>query len=338
MVHSADRILWADHVKAFAIWLMVLAHLGMHNAYWETVIYSFHMPVFFFISGYFDKGKEFSLALLKKSAKSLIVPYFFFSICAFSICWVSPYLHPELYHHGSIPQSFLKAFVGLFLMEDQVRSYAFMPLGPLWFLVSLFWVRVFFAMGCSLWRGRKFLLILFGIILCLIFVYRFPFFSLDSACLSLPIYLAGYLCKKFDLFRFINRNWRGCLIACICVVYVVLVSEWNGSVSVDGCVYGDSLLMFFVNSLIGSVACIAVFKILNIRCSYLSKIGGSTITILGTHFYIRIAGYVAGVLLLSISPSSPPLWYPFLLSFIAIPVGVVVHSWLLKKCPNLLGK
>lgn len=333
-----ERIFWADHVKAFAIWLMVLCHFGMNNEYWETVICSFHMPIFFFLSGYFEKGREYSHAILKRTARALLVPYFFFSVCAFSICWVSPLLHPELYHHGSISDSFVKAFVGMFLMEDQVRSYAFMPMGALWFLVALFWVRVFFSIGCTLWRAHRLFLLPFTVLLLLIFLFRFPFFSLDSACLALPIYFAGYLCHRQDILRLVGRNLVGLVFTLAGISYILFVSVHNGYVSMDGCLYGDSLLMFYVNAIVGSLSCIAFFKLLSIKSLYLNRIGASTITILGTHTYFGKVGYVIGVLLLSISPSTPPVWFPFLLSVIAVPVGGGIHSWLSRKYPFVLGK
>lgn len=333
-----DRLLWADHVKAFSIWLMVLCHFGMHNEYWETVIYSFHMPVFFFISGYFDKGIEFGWGVLKKSFKSLIVPYFFFSICSFSICWISPYIHPEIYHNGTIPESFLKAFVGMFLMEDQVRSYAFMPLGPLWFLVSLCWVRVFFSIGCSIMKRNGFYMLPFGLILFLLFWYRFPWFSLDSACLALPVYVMGYLCNRYALLRNVGSNLTGSVFALCSILYVLFVSVHNGRVDVDGCVYGDSLAMFYINALIGSLACIAVFRLLNIKSQYLGSIGVSTITILGTHAYFGRVGIVIGVLFLSIIPGNIQVWFSFLWSIIAICLGKRIHQWLFCKYPALIGK
>lgn len=50
------REVWADYVKALAIFLMVLGHFNLNSEASEQFIYMFHMPVFFLISGYFDKG------------------------------------------------------------------------------------------------------------------------------------------------------------------------------------------------------------------------------------------------------------------------------------------
>lgn len=44
------RILWIDNVRAAAMIAVILGH--MHVKSWEQIwIYSFHMPIFFMISG-----------------------------------------------------------------------------------------------------------------------------------------------------------------------------------------------------------------------------------------------------------------------------------------------
>jgi fucose 4-O-acetylase-like acetyltransferase len=70
-----NRINWIDIAKGIGIFLVVLGHTGIpvKLSYW---IYSFHMPLFFFISGMcFDisKYQSFKSILLKKS-KTLLLP------------------------------------------------------------------------------------------------------------------------------------------------------------------------------------------------------------------------------------------------------------------------
>ena len=66
----------ADIVKGICIILMLLGHCGF---LYYNLIYLFHMPVFFILSGYFVsenqwKDKQSYLHLLKKRIKSLYVP------------------------------------------------------------------------------------------------------------------------------------------------------------------------------------------------------------------------------------------------------------------------
>ena len=56
---SNKRILYFDALKFFAIWLVVLGHYlqeidcGSVGSYTNQVIYTFHMPLFIMISGFF---------------------------------------------------------------------------------------------------------------------------------------------------------------------------------------------------------------------------------------------------------------------------------------------
>lgn len=53
---SRNRISYIDQLKGIAIFLVVLGHVIEHNAgrdnFLWTLIYSFHMPLFMFVSGY----------------------------------------------------------------------------------------------------------------------------------------------------------------------------------------------------------------------------------------------------------------------------------------------
>lgn len=332
------RILWADQAKALAIWLMVICHFGLPYPDIVNFIYIFHMPLFFFISGYFDKGTSLNLTYVKKCFKALIVPYFFFSICAFSICWVSPYLHPELYNNDGLPKTFLKAFVGMFLMEDRVRPYAFMPLGPLWFLVALFEVKILFSLMIKIWRFKK-VGILVPIALCgLLFCHKFPYFSLDSACMALPIYFVGYICRKYNIIENVSQRWIAGLIWLAGLIYLIVIGLQNGRIDMDGAQYGNHLSMFYVNAIVGSISVVFLFKSLNINWGGLECIGKRTLSILGTHTYVGKVGTFIGVFFFSMDPRTMPMWYVIVMSGVALLVGVLVDKFLNKHIPFVLGK
>lgn len=335
---SKHREIWADYAKAIAIFLMVLCHFGLRPEEIQWAIGIFHMPLFFFISGYFDKGKPISCDLIKKNFKQLIVPYLFFSICSFSICWISPYIHPEIYHHGSIPQTFLKALIGMFLMEDQVRPYAFMPTGALWFLVSMFEIRILFSLICYYWKKFKVGIVLIAAFCYLLVYIHFPFFSLDSAALSLPFYVVGFLMKRysvFDLKMARNINWT---LAIICLGFTWLCGMKNGRVGIDSASWGYNVYFFYLNALVGSLGLIFLSKALPENIWILSQIGASTLTILGTHNYFDKIGITLAILAFGGTRSDIPSWYIIVLSCIAVVIGVYIDGILTKYCPKMIGK
>lgn len=74
------RIEYIDVFRAFGIILMVMGHIGFGNKF-DHFIHAFHMPMFFFVSGFLYKKREISLlSYLKKKAMSLMIPYFVFGL------------------------------------------------------------------------------------------------------------------------------------------------------------------------------------------------------------------------------------------------------------------
>ena len=78
---SNKRILYFDALKFFAIWLVVLGHYlqeidcGSVGSYTNQVIYTFHMPLFIMISGFFaQKGEPSFRNLIIKKTTTLLLP------------------------------------------------------------------------------------------------------------------------------------------------------------------------------------------------------------------------------------------------------------------------
>lgn len=79
-----DRLRWPDAAKGAAIFFVALGHSVIVSDIIKYWIYSFHIPVFFFISGYFLKLKEDSvIKSICQKARSLLPLYFICSIAAF---------------------------------------------------------------------------------------------------------------------------------------------------------------------------------------------------------------------------------------------------------------
>lgn len=75
----SQRIVSIDIAKGLGILLVVLAHnsLGSFAPFLHQLIYAFHMPMFFFLSGLFFNPESGLGGLLKKRFNGLLLPYFF---------------------------------------------------------------------------------------------------------------------------------------------------------------------------------------------------------------------------------------------------------------------
>lgn len=226
----------------------------------------------------------------------------------------------------------------MLLMEDVVRPYAFMPLGPLWFLIAIFEIRMFFSLLCYCWQRCKVVIpILLFIPVGVVYV-PVPFFSLDSAALGLIFYALGYLLKKSELLRFLNSKLVSMAIALLLLAYMWFVGMQNGRVDIDGGTWGHNFWMFCINGFLGSICCIAATKSVRTDMPFISEIGQSTLTILGMHGLVGIVGKTFCISVLNYDASSFPVLASVIMSVIAVFFGVYVHRFLVKHIPWAVGK
>lgn len=151
------RIEWLDSLKGFAIFLVVVGHVvlgylraGTFPEYqWSLqlthdLIYSFHMPLFFLISGFLYKltwsKKNTGIVInIVNKFLNLIPMYLLFSV----VFWISKY-YASLY--GKIQMS------DFFTFSDLMHIYI-APLSYLWFLYVLIWLFVFVPLFESLFKS-----------------------------------------------------------------------------------------------------------------------------------------------------------------------------------------
>ncbi|PST49510.1 hypothetical protein COO72_01520 [Bifidobacterium callitrichos] len=136
------RYVWVDNVRGAIILLMVAGHVeravvsvgagtGVLTVF-DMVLYSFHMPVMFFLSGFLvrDPGKRYSTAecgeRVLKSVVKLYVPYLFAVYAYWGV--------KMLFHAGNEPVSW-----------HDVLTLWIMPRWNLWFLCALTLIEVIVA-------------------------------------------------------------------------------------------------------------------------------------------------------------------------------------------------
>lgn len=74
--NTSDRIAWIDLARGMGIIFVMLGHCYLDGRF-TFYFYSFHMALFFFLSGVtFSSGGSY-LLFIKKKAKTLLVPYCF---------------------------------------------------------------------------------------------------------------------------------------------------------------------------------------------------------------------------------------------------------------------
>jgi len=123
-----DKVEWVYTLKFIGIIAVILGHISSPLG---EFIFSWHMPLFFVLSGFFIRLELDPLQVFNKEIKRLIIPYFIFVVLAL----VVETSKRVILHRA--PLDFLNELNGAFFwmdMDGLINSYAFI----LWFLPALF--------------------------------------------------------------------------------------------------------------------------------------------------------------------------------------------------------
>lgn len=122
--------------------------------------------------------------------------------------------------------------------------------------------------------------------------YKFTIFSLNSVFLSIPFYIMGLLIRSNSIvIQFDNKLFYMILLICI-AFYMWNVALNNGTVDITSGIFGHSLIMFYINGLLGSYMVLLICGWFNKPIKIVQYVGANTIIVLGVHLItLRIAKF-----------------------------------------------
>jgi len=270
-----------DNLRGLAIILVVLGHLippfyGINSAHFiYNLVFVFHMPLFFFISGYFSRV---SLDAPIKAFKRLFIPYIFFSIL-----WM------------------LFNYFVLNFSSDRIPF--FNPEYGLWFLLSLFIMRFMLPILSKI----RYIFWIALLIALFVGVYDFPknFLGLTRTFCFLPIFLFGYnfenykkifqdkIIPKFKFIRFFNGKK---IVFTILILFLIIVGVNVYGIPSDASQFVLSYHSMHMGNKIGIIqrtfiilsgiiiSLLLCFVMTN-RKMFLTKIGINSLAVYILHFY-----------------------------------------------------
>lgn len=279
---------FVDVAKGLGVILIILGHLTETGQYGRLILYSFIIPFFFILSGVFAKTSNDFGRYFKKSFKRLYVPFFTYSLLDLFLRIVY-----AVYKGRDVVVKIKIALTSLFGLGFDIEN------RPLWFLFALFIIQIaYYFIGKNKWAklcaalvGIAFLAVhkatgFYTQNLWLVAIPCVPFYLLGTEVKELVLTLPSRLQKNKRMFVF--------AVALMTVVLVVL-SVFNGNVNVHGCEYGNFVLLFIFNALLGTfvMLCLSVALQGNgIVSRFLIYFGQNTIPVMASHYYIcRILFY-----------------------------------------------
>lgn len=150
-MQESKRIVSFDILKGIGILAVILGHVDIPQTL-KTVIYSFHMPLFFFVSGCFFRNVSWREFLTKRT-RQILVPWAFFAFLWFAYLFVlNLYSAHDVAEAFSVPvASVLDGFLG-----DENSLVLFRSI---WFLICLFEVSAVYLLLSKIVTGNKMLII-----------------------------------------------------------------------------------------------------------------------------------------------------------------------------------
>jgi len=333
------RVKWVDIAKGIAVSLVVYGHFGTSDAA-KSVIYAFHIPLFFFLSGLFfsfDKFPNYT-SFLRKRSFQLLIPYLFFNFITY-LFWL--FIGRKFGNDISTNVNALKPIFGIVYGNASNLAHNV----PLWFLTCLFSVENFYFLIFRKTKKQQqfFLLVMIAVIAFINYkfnhVFRLPW-GMDIAMSMLLFYGLGVSLKS----EFLDKNRSKALLSALSIMsflVVLIIAQLNGKIEVSDNYFGN-YLYFLLGASAGIIFIVSLSMLITqvkIRYSLLSFLGFNSLIIFVLHLYsgsfIKAISFFVFHLPLSIYETpSVSLLLTFLSILVLIPVVLLMNKFL----PFVVGK
>lgn len=276
-----ERLHYLDAARGAAILLVILGHIWETEQPIPTLIYSFHGPLFFIISGiltaYTSQERRPVKQLVFSRLRNLIVPYLFFETVFLLIFGIR--------NHFDFSSQNGQVYGGLLLSPLNV---------PLWFLPTLFFAELFLLLSLRFLRNRRYVAAICLILYLIPFVPGAERLLPDAAlrCLSSVGFLAvGYFSADFVL-----REDPPALLLLAVALLSGALALINGKTGIYKLTFNNPAL-FTACALAGSYCVIFLLKKLPPKFSSLPELAGrNSLVILGLHIIVlRILQEILGL-------------------------------------------
>lgn len=255
---QTNRIEYLDIFRSLGIILMIMGHVGFGEIF-SHFIHAFHMPMFFWISGYLFRNNTNEDIVLKnvviKKMKSLLLPYFIFGILHYLIYMLIQYINQDAI--SVIP------IIHLFSVNTKNLPIC----GALWFLTALFFADIIFLVIEKYIENKIIKMLIVIAIACIgniskeIFSFTLPF-ALSASFVGMGLYYIGYLFKKYENRRFIyffmNMPWRKNIVLSIITIILIFI---NGYVNMRKEEYAI-IPLFWINAMLSIIVGINYSKLI----------------------------------------------------------------------------
>lgn len=248
-----NRLKYIDVAKGIAMLCIVLGHLGIPQI--TQIVFTFHVPVFFFITGYFIRQNTSRKVYIQKKFRTLIIPYIYTCL----IIVLLAVFFNELFSGGVGSKEIALSWIGaaLYGAGGRIKPFYLKGIGAIWFLLATFWGTVFLrCIILEIKKGYRIAAVLISFLLsywsCNLF--WFPFSIQAGVCAILFMYFGYLLNDLLPLFRKLSMEIRVVLTILALFVWIGFVRDFQtfwlvqcdfgrGIIDIVGCICGCYIII-----------------------------------------------------------------------------------------------
>lgn len=265
--NNTPRIIWVDYYKAIGIFLIVFGHSMLNNADVTNFLFLFHVPLFFFISGYLEKNEYTPpLEYLKKIAFSLIIPYFIWNIISI----------PAL----GLPLSF-NGVIAMLLGLSRWNAAS-------WFIMILVFLKInaLFLKNKQYYCGSFLVIVYFLMPLCKI---NLPYLANITFMFS-PFFFFGMYCK--NVINLIARSIEGkvllnIIFSLLCLISLLLIYNHTTIVHTNAVIdFIPQFYLFWITGFVGLAFIFFVCQCFTYSSKFVTMLSSATLFIMCSHYEI----------------------------------------------------
>ncbi len=297
-IEKRGRLNYLDAARGIAIICVIIGHMNLRNRLISQYIYSFHMPIFFIISGMlFAYGETWRMRSLrdniKRKALNLLYPYVMYSILSIIVIAL------EAARHGSLRNFLTKVSIA------GVNTLKLDGIQTLWFLPALFIAEAVFLILHKLVRNKKsacmFTLgVAFVTTIYAVFTHicdkngarMIPlttgFNILNRALIGFIFLFIGYLTERSKGLYQVEKH-KLLITALILSCINFFLFKYN-FVDLRNSVIGNPVI-YYINAICGSYSIIILSKLFFFKNRLFVFFGKNSLIIFATHLNFMIIGF-----------------------------------------------
>jgi len=206
---------------------MIMGHIKF-GGHFDKWIHAFHMPMFFFVSGWFFKSKDNVGHQIIRKIKTLLGPYIVFEL----ILWIV--LMPFVPEYGSF-RTLLYIFTeNTYKIPVESGTFGISPIpGAMWFLTAIFFIEVIYIvldkiLGCN-WKLHILVVILdvLGMLAPTVLPFRLPW-ALDASFVGIGFFHIARITKGTKAERLLHlKLWQTLTLGAAFSILVMICPKIN---------------------------------------------------------------------------------------------------------------